>query len=136
MRVAISAVLALAVGCQGSSTSAPAAGQATVRRYTVRGAIERLPDPKGPIREMMLHHEAIDDFVDTSGQVVGMDSMVMPFPVAASVSLDGLAVGDEVEVVFAIDWSRSSFQVERLGKLPKGTPLQFGKAHPGPARSP
>lgn len=79
--------------------------------------------------------KAIDDFTDITGVVVGMDSMVMPFPVARDTSLDGLSVGDSIEAILEIDWEQGRFQLEHIKKLPRGTALHFGKAR-GAARGP
>ena len=78
-----------------------------------------------------MRHEAIDDFVDASGKVVGMDAMVMPFEVAPSLVARDLAVGEKVEVRFSMDWSEPRLRVERIERLPPGTVLRFE-----PARTP
>jgi hypothetical protein len=89
----------------------------------------RLPEKSGGY--LMLRHEAVDDFTDESGSVVGMDSMVMPFPIAQGASLDGVAVGDKIEATMEIDWSQGFMQLERIKKLPPETALHFGKARRG-----
>ena len=92
----------------------------------MRAEVMQLPEKPGGY--VMLRHEAVDDFTDESGAVVGMDSMVMPFPVARGNSLDGLAVGDKIEAVMEVDWSQGFMQLERIKKLPPETALHFGKA--------
>jgi len=82
-------------------------------------------DPGG---ELVLRHEAIPDFTDKSGAVVGMDSMVMPFPIPANLSLVGLTPGDKIEFVFSVDWAQSRYLVESIKKLPAETTLKMGKA--------
>jgi hypothetical protein len=111
-------------------------GRVEVRRYSVRAEIVQLPDPRSRIPELTVRHEAIAGFVDASGAAVGMDAMVMSFGIGASVSLAGLAVGDKVEVLIAVDWSRPAFGIERLRKLPEDTPLHFGAARAGRPRGP
>jgi hypothetical protein len=92
----------------------------------MRAEIVSLPEKPGEY--LTLRHEAIDDFTDVTGAVVGMDSMVMPFPVADDTSLDGLAVGDKIEAILEMDWAEGTCQLERIKKLPAGTALHFGKA--------
>jgi Cu/Ag efflux protein CusF len=129
LRALASAVaLALLVpACRGEPAPSPAA--AAARRYTVRGEILGVRDAP---RELTIRHEAIDDFADRSGAIVGMNAMVMPFPVDRGVPIDGLAPGDKVRVRFAMDWEKNRFAVESIEKLPPGTALQFGKARPPP----
>ena len=109
------------------SVSAPPADSGT-RTYTVRGEVVQAPTPVASGAQVLVRHEAIDDFVDATGKVVGMDAMVMPFDVAAPLTAKGLAVGDKVEVRFSMDWKGSRLRVERMERLPPGTPLRFGPA--------
>jgi Cu/Ag efflux protein CusF len=97
-------------------------------QYTVRGEIVALPAAAG--EPLLLRHEPIDGFIDASGKVVGMDAMTMPFPLAPGVSLEGLAKGDKVEVVFSMSWSPRHYAIESLKKLPADTVLRAGKAQP------
>jgi Cu/Ag efflux protein CusF len=127
------ALLCAVEGCRGAGGTSDAQAQA-VRRYTVRGEVVRLPEKPGG--DLMLRHEPIDDFVDGSGIVVGMDSMVMPFQVAADASLEGLAVGDKTEVVLEVDWAHGGYRLERVKKLPPETQLRFGKARASVRNSP
>jgi Cu/Ag efflux protein CusF len=105
-----------------------------VRRYTVRAEVVRLPEKPGGY--LMLRHEAVDEFTDESGTVVGMDSMVMPFPVARSASLEGLSVGDKIEATLEVDWAQGFMQLEHIQKLPRQTTLHFGKARRAGKASP
>jgi len=130
--------LGAAAGCRDAAAPTGGAGGTASRpalRYTVRAEVVKLPDPRSAEREIAIRHEAIDDFVDASGTVVGMDAMVMPFGVASAVPLGGLAPGDKVEVLIAVDWARPAFGIERLRKLPPDTVLEFGPARPGARRS-
>jgi hypothetical protein len=128
---AVPLLAAAALGCRGP---AKAAGEVP-RRYSVRGEVVQLPDSRRPGSELLVRHEAIDDFVNRAGDMVGMDAMVMPFPVEAPLSAAGLSLGDKVEVGFAVDWERSRLVVERLERLPADTPLSFERARPGRARA-
>jgi Cu/Ag efflux protein CusF len=121
------AALALLGEVAGSNSARAAEASApAVRRYTMRAEVVRLSEKPGGY--LTLRHEAVDDFTDESGAVVGMDSMVMPFPVAQDASLDGLKVGDKIEAVMEVDWSQGFMQLERIKKLPPETALHFGKA--------
>ena len=127
----LSLLLATGLACRDTSRSAPP-GQAEdgLRRYTVRAEVVRLPEAAARNREVALRHEAIDDFADASGKVVGMGSMVMPFEVGPAVALDGVAVGDKVEARFAVGWSPPVLRIEQLRKLPADTALEFRAARP------
>jgi Cu/Ag efflux protein CusF len=126
-RVAVSALALVAAGCRSGDAPSPAAGPAA-RRYDVRAEVVALPRPQAKPPQLTLRHEAIPGFVDGSGAVVGMSSMVMAFDLAPSASAEGLNPGDKVEVRLAVDWSRPSLQIERLRKLPAETSLRFDAA--------
>ena len=112
------------------SVSAPTAVSGT-RTYTVRGEVLQAPSPVASGAQVLVRHEAIDDFVDATGKVVGMDAMVMPFDVAPPLTAKDLAVGDKVEVRFSMDWKGPRLRVERMERLPPGTALRFGPARTG-----
>jgi len=119
------ALVGFPVGCRegGRPAAAPAA-----HRYTVRAEVLRLPAPGDPRPEILLRHEAIDDFTDAEGRVVGMASMVMPFAVGPAVSLAGVSVGDKVEVRLLVNWAEPAFRVEGVARLPEGTELRLGRS--------
>ena len=122
---ACAAALALSLSCKDGGegprqAAAPAQASASAREYTVRGEVVRV----GP-SELTLRHEAIPDFADRSGAVVGMNAMVMPFPVASGVDLVGLAPGARIRFRFVMDWERNRMQIEAIEPLPRGTPLEF-----------
>lgn len=101
--------------------------------YTTRGEIRMLPG-RSRASELVIHHEAIDDFVNPGGSK-GMNSMEMPMLVGPGVSLEGLAVGDKVELDLAVWYgpefkSLETFRLSRLRKLPAETTLHFGVATP------
>ncbi len=120
------ALALLLAACRGGAP----AGEEAPRRYTVRGEVVQLAGPAGAGAQVVIRHEAIDDFVDQAGRVVGMDAMVMPFEVAPPVSAGGLAVGDKVAIRFAMDWKGPRLRVERIERLPADTVLRFGPARP------
>ena len=114
-------VLAAVVGSCGREAPPPPADV-----YTVRGVVERLPQAGGPDSGLYIHHAAIPSFRDEHGKVVGMMSMTMPFPVAAGVSLAGIAPGDAVQFTFTVEWKRpAGYQLTRIEKLPPGTAVDF-----------
>ncbi|MFW6059560.1 MAG: copper-binding protein [Phycisphaeraceae bacterium] len=109
----------LTVGCGGDTTDQPAGDV-----YETRGVIRQLPtDATG---DLQIEHEPVPDFKDQDGEVVGMDSMTMPFPPADDVSLDGLAVGDKVRFTFVWRWDENSWTVTAIEKLPADTELDLG----------
>lgn len=122
---AIAAVLLLA-GCKGEGPAGPPARSPD--RYTLRGEIVRLPAPGASPAELSIRHEAIPDFKNAGGEVVGMHAMVMPFAVGPGVSLDGLAPGDKIRFRFAMDWARNTLELESLEELPPDTALEFERA--------
>jgi hypothetical protein len=88
--------------------------------------------PATPGGEIWLEHESIPDFRDREGKVVGMQSMIMPFGVAADPGLADLAVGDRVEFRLELRWrERSPATVGDLRRLPAGTRLEFDEPQPG-----
>jgi len=99
-----------------------------VRRYPVRAEIVRLPEKRGGY--LTVRHEAVDDFVDVTGELVGMSSMVMEFPVARGASIEGLKVGDKIEATLVVDFTRGYGELDHIKKLPRSTALQFRKARP------
>ena len=106
--------------------SGEAAG-AGVKVYTVRGQITQLPDPERPGSQLMVHHEMIPDFENAEGEVVGMNAMIMPFPLAEGLSLEGFEPGDKVEMTFEMRFKPKTFyEVTELSALPAETELDLG----------
>ena len=124
--------LLLTPGCRCGEAShpAPRGGATQARRYTVRGEVVRVPTPASQGGEVFIRHEPIDDFTDSSGKVVGMSSMTMPFPMGPEVVSAPLAPGDKVEIRFLVDWSGPTFRIEHVDKLTPETRLRFGPAAP------
>ena len=80
--------------------------------------------------EMTVRHEAVDDFMDEYGLIVGMDAMEMSFPVEPPLTAKDLAVGDKVSFRFTVDWDKSTYKVDQLDKLPADAALQYRPAQP------
>lgn len=92
--------------------------------YTVRGEVVSLPTAND---DLMVRHEAIPEYRSTRG--MGMDVMVMPFPLGAGISLDGVEPGDKLSITFSVDyeegWSPISYRVIGFEELPSDTELDF-----------
>ena len=82
-------------------SAAPAAS------YTTRGEVVALPEKGKPNTELMVKHQAIDDFKNKDGKVVGMSAMTMEFPPEKGIDVTILAIGDKVELEFAVWWAQS-----------------------------
>ena len=120
------AVLALLSALVGPARAAAEDSPQPVRRYPLRAEILRLPEKPGGY--LTIRHEAVNDFVDVTGDLVGMDSMVMEFPVAPVASLKGLNVGDKIAAVLVVNFARGFGELDQIKKLPRETVLHFGKA--------
>lgn len=127
-RRAIRPVAILLVLVLAACSAPPPAAPATARAYVVRGEVVQRPSPVVAGIEVLVRHEAIDDFVDASGKVVGMDAMIMPFEVDPSAAPKDLVAGDKVEVRFTMDWKEPRLRVERIERLPPGTVVTFRAA--------
>jgi Cu/Ag efflux protein CusF len=111
-------LLVAATGCG----KPPAAPSAPAQTYVVRGEIVRLPD--GRDSSIAIRHEAVPDFRDESGKVVGMGAMTMPFALAPGVPTAGLAPGDRISFTLEMRWQeeRDIARVSRIEKLPAAVP--------------
>jgi hypothetical protein len=131
--LAVPGLLALLLaGCSGPKT--PQGGGKNARTYTVRGQVEKLPGTAAGDRELTVRHEAVDDFTSRDGQVTGMDSMAMGFPLAREASVEGIAPGDVIELKLRVDWEAENpaemTEITEVRKLPPGTKLDFREARP------
>lgn len=68
-------------------------------RYTVIGTVKALPGGPRAANEILVKHEEIPDYRDSSGKVVGMMAMTMPFYLSPQVSVGDIKVGDAVTMV-------------------------------------
>ena len=118
--------LLFAVASPRSAFASPDPPSSKVKHYTLRAEIVKMPDRPGGY--VTLRHEPIDEFTDETGKVVGMNSMVMPFPVGHGSSLKGIAVGDKIEATLVVDWDQGFMELQRITELPRETALHFGKA--------
>jgi hypothetical protein len=120
------AALALVLAVGFLAACSPSPPKDDVHRYTVRGEVSALPRPGQPGSELLIHHETVPDFVDSSGKTVEMQSMTMPFSLADGVSLVGISRGDKVELTFEVRWHGAPpLQLTAIHKLPPDTELDF-----------
>ena len=113
MKQLLAAVIALTL----SAASAVAEDSYT---FKVKGVVRALPGEGRAANEILVKHEEIPDYRDSSGEVVGMMAMTMPFYLAPQVSLKGVAEGDAVELVVEQRLQpKYSEQVTSISKLAK-----------------
>ena len=127
----------IAAGCShGQRNDQPAGAASDARMYVIRGEVISVPQAGKPGTQFIVKHEPIDNFRDASGQIVGMNTMGMPFTPGKGVSLEGIRPGDKIEMRWVIQWKPEAKEyVESVQKLPAETQLRFGKAYP-PTASP
>lgn len=121
---ALAALLAgVPAACDHGSTAAAVPGPT----HTVRAKVVALPRPGDPSSAFTLAHEEIPTWARPDGGK-GMHAMEMPFPVAAGVSLEGLAPGDKVELsVRQYTGGSVPYEVIALKKLPADTVLKLAE---------
>ncbi len=66
--------------------------------FKVQGVVKGLPGQGLGKDEILIKHQEIPEYRDESGKVVGMMAMTMPFYLTPGLTLDGIAVGDQVEL--------------------------------------
>lgn len=121
-------------GCGGGGDDEQAGDPADAGdRYTVRGVVTKLPAESGGDKSMYIRHAPIPDYKNEHGEVVGMQTMTMPFPVGEGVSLEGVTPGDPVEFTFTVQWKPvGRYEIVSIEKLPAGTEIDFdGGGHDG-----
>jgi len=119
------ALLLLVAGCAEGGREGDAEAEAAVQRYEVRGEVTRLPS--AGVDALSVRHEAIPGFVGIDGEVVGMESMTMPFPLAEGVAPDGLEVGDKVGFTLEVEWEGDPpYRITRIEALGAETVLDLG----------
>ena len=99
------------------------------KSYAMRGMVRQISEPDVEERQIWIHHEAVDDFVNIRGDTVPMDAMTMPFHLAESVDLTGVEPGDKVSFRLDVDWSAGvPARIGHLEALPAETQLSFEKS--------
>ncbi len=123
-----------------SSAITPPPPRTPDHTYTVRGEVIELPDGR-PQSAFRVKHEAIDNFADGTGKIVGMGAMVMEFPLppqphGPEINSANLKRSDKVEITFAVWWKGEppirypDYLVTALKRLPADTALEFRPAKP------
>ena len=134
--IAILGAIIIAGCSSGQTNEQPAAAASDAQTYVVRGEVISVPQAGKPGTQFIVKHEPVDNFRDASGQIVGMNTMAMPFTPGKGVSLEGIRPGDKIEMRWVIQWKPEAKEyLESVRKLPAETQLRFGKAHP-PTTSP
>lgn len=136
--------LTLALGACGNAADADAGAfrthelpkESPQATYVTRAQIVALPEPGPKGATLRAHHEAVDNFMNREGKVVGMGAMVMDFPPVKGLSLDGFKKGDKVEMTWSVWWTTTpAWLCVKLTKLPDDTKLEFRPANP-PGQTP
>ncbi len=117
-------MLVAAAGCDREPAAPP-------ESYRVRAQVRQLPDPDSARGEILVRHEAIPGFKNADGEIVGMDSMSMPFPLADVGLVAGVEVGDRIEMEFEVSWHRGNpLTVTAIDKLQEDARLAFEAVPP------
>jgi hypothetical protein len=129
LAVAVTIVLPACKERGSQATSATSAPKAPAdKTYTLRGRITGFPNP--PREFLRIHHEAIPQFEDGTGRVVGMEEMEMQFPflsAGAEDSLKALSLSDPVEATMEMRYKgEPRFLITRITKLPADAALRLG----------
>jgi hypothetical protein len=116
------AALALLTACP----TAPASKLGpSAQHYTVRGEVVRLADePDG--RKVYVRHEAVPDFVTSTGARMRMQPMVMPFLLGPGVAKAPPSPGQKIRLTFGVDWQSNAMELESFQPLPADTALVLG----------
>jgi len=133
----IAITLLCAWGCkrdtaESRDTKAPTGESAPAHTYSLEGVIRAIPAPVAEGQIVTILHQAIPDFRNVEGDVVGMMSMPMPFLLPDGFDLKSLNVGDAVKFTFVVDWkSKLPTQITSIETLPKDHKVDFqGTAAP------
>lgn len=110
-----------APGAQADANSAE-----NIDAYDSRGVVVSLPIAGQPATSFQIHHEALPGFQNKQGEVVGMGSMQMPFPLGEGVSIDELTVGDKVSFRFEVRRDTWRYAIVSIERLSGDTELDFG----------
>jgi Cu/Ag efflux protein CusF len=115
----------LITGCGQDDSPSPAATSEVSHTYQVRGVVvEVLPGA------LMIHHQAIDDYIGPQGQIIGMDPMVMRFQLAPKHRTDDFHARDVLEFSFEDRPQGQGFVIVEAHRVPPGTALDFRAARP------
>ena len=119
-------VLACTEQCGCESVQEEAALGPAAATYRTRGKVTHVP--ADATQQMIVHHEAIPDFQDQSGEKVGMHSMSMRFAVNPEVVPQGLSKDAPIAFDFEVRWDGDvPLRIVKIEALPKDTALELMK---------
>lgn len=94
--------------------------------YAVRAQVGERVEGNDDYVEWVLHHEAITDYKNREGKVVGMAPMPMKFAFEKGLGAESLRKGDKVKVLFELRYNAfPQLLVTRVTPLPKETALSL-----------
>jgi len=126
LALAVLSTLSVLTGCTRAQAP-PEADAGSAHTYSLRGVLRQIPPPGQAGVPLLIQHEAIDDYVNVSGNVAPMASMTMPFSIAEGIDLGDLAVSDKVAFELRVDWQAdAAMLITSIEKLPAETVLDFG----------
>ncbi len=135
LRAAALATLTLALSACANEAAETDEATGNVHIYETRGRVVELPDPERPLSDFLVHHEPIPAFKEKFDETVptGMNAMVMPFPPADGLSLEGVQPGDILSLRFRVNYHPDNAAVSNMTllefeQLPKETQLDLGRA--------
>ena len=116
-----SILVMILVGCAPEVESG-----ATRTTYSVRGVVMQISPEENMV---VIHHEAIRDFIGADGRIESMPAHQMEFPLAAGVSLEGVKLSQKVQIMFEVWWAPDpGYELTELRPLDPETPLELGTA--------
>lgn len=119
----LAALVLATLACYGTGSEPAAPPSAS---YRVRGVVRQVEHRPGGLTRLLIHHEAIPEFVNIHGEVEAMQAMTMPFAVDDGVSLKSIAVGSKIRFELMVDWSVAEpAWITALELLPAETILSF-----------
>ncbi len=87
--------------------------------YSMKGIIKALPGNGRAPNEVLIKHDAVPEYRNRSGEVVGMSAMTMPFYLRKDVSVGELKVGDTVEFKVEAHFEpRFTEEIVSINKVP------------------
>lgn len=119
----------------GSAEQKPA--NIVAHEYTTRAIVALIPSSENPTAAFTVRHEPIPHFMGENG-ALGMPAMEMPFPLKPGVSLDGIKLGNKIELTFEVEYDTAlkrptAYAVTRVARLPDDTRLNFAPPASSPA---
>ncbi len=104
----------------------PACASKAADLYSVRGmvvSVEQLGDGRS---QVTILHEAIPEFKNQAGQIVGMEPMAMTFAADATVPTAHLQPRAKIQFSFEVHWtSAERLVLKKIQSLDSQTPLEF-----------